>query len=76
MSTIWLTVDVAPGTDITNACQDAVALANRTCITIWFDFNGVKCLARPGDNPEGIQASWRVEMKKDTPNRIASDSAS
>lgn len=55
MSTLWLTVEVSPGADIKDACRDAVALAGRPGLTIWFDFNGVKCLARAGDDSRGYR---------------------
>lgn len=73
MSNLWLTVEVAPGTGIGAACKEAVAVAQRTGLTIWFDFNGVKCLARAGDDPSRIEANWRLRLEENGPHRIASD---
>ena len=72
MSTLWLTVEVSPGADIKDACRDAVVLAGRTGLTIWFDFNGVKCLAHADDDPSRIAAAWEISMKS-TPRQIAGD---
>ena len=74
MSSLWLTVEVAPGADISSTCDEAVALASKAEITIWFSFNGVKCLARPNDNPRGIEADWnRVFDSNGGGYQIASD---
>ncbi len=75
MSSLWLTVEVAPGTDIKTACIETVALANLTCLTIWFDFNGVKCLARKGDNPMKIVEHWNEQTASNTEGKylIAKD---
>lgn len=64
MSVLWLTVEVAPGSSIQEAAPEAVALANKTGITIWFDFNGVRCLARAGDNPDMIVADFFAQIRK------------
>ena len=64
MSVLWLTVEVAPGSDIREVADEAVALANKTGITIWFDFNGVRCLARAGDNPDMIVADFFAQIRK------------
>ena len=64
MSVLWLTVEVAPGYSIKEAAPEAVALANKTGITIWFDFNGVRCLARAGDKPDMIVADFFAQIRK------------
>jgi hypothetical protein len=74
MSSLWLIVEVRPGADIAEACRDSVALAGRLGIVVWFGFNGVKCLARPGDNPEKIEAECNyILADRNTGVRIASD---
>lgn len=71
---LWLTVEVAPGSGIVRTCDEAVALAEKLGITIWFDFNGVKCLARAGDHPRRLEASWnRVMAAKGAGIQIAAD---
>lgn len=62
MSNLWITVEVPPGATISSACDQAVALANKIELTIWFKFNGIKCLALPGDNPRKIESNWRRLM--------------
>ena len=75
MSKLWLTVEVSPGADLNGTCADAVELAKKTGLTIWFDFNGIKCLARAGDDPRRIAADWdRVMDSKGHGNQISSDS--
>lgn len=73
MSNLWLTVQVSPGAHIAMTCDEAVELADKTGLAIWFDFNGVRCLARPGDNPRGIEADWNKKMEMKGDHRIASD---
>ena len=63
MSNIWLTVEVSPGAEIGRTCDEAIALAERIGITIWFNFNGVKCLARAGDDPRRLEADWNWNMQ-------------
>lgn len=75
MSNLWLTVEVRPGGDLSSTCAEAVVLAGKTGLTIWFDFNGVKCLARAGDDPQRIEADWnRVMDSKGRGLQIAGDS--
>lgn len=48
---LFLDVEVSGGTSIEEAAQDAIDLANRIDITVLFRFNGVRCMACPGDDP-------------------------
>ena len=73
MSNLWLTVDVQPGASISSACNEAIALAGRIGITIWFNFNGVKCLACKGDDPRRLEADWNRAMSSKASYKIASD---
>ncbi len=73
-SNLWLTVEVALGAGIEQTCDDAVLLAARTGLSIWFDFNGVKCLAREGDDPRRIEEAWGIALKRPPGHgRIARD---
>ena len=72
MSGLWITVEAAPGSNIDDVTKQAVALANKLEMTVWFDFNGVKCLARPGDDAMALKHSWERELKASKPFRIAS----
>lgn len=74
MSNLWLTVEVSPGSDIGSACDEAIALAERIGIAIWFKFNGVTCLARKGDDPRRLEADWSMVMASNGRGiQIASD---
>ena len=70
-STLWLDVEVSPGSDISEACQDAIALAEQLGITIWFEFNGVKCGARPGDDWKRLAEVWNGCLQSDSPHKVA-----
>jgi len=77
MGNIWLTVEAQPGAEIGRTCEEAIALAERMDITIWFGFNGVKCLARKGDDPRRLEADWNRAMASKTEiYKIASDNGS
>lgn len=73
MSNIWLTVEIAPGSDIGKTCDEAIALAGKLEVTVWFDFNGVRCLARKGDDPRGLENDWREQIISKHDYKIASD---
>ena len=71
IESLSLKVEASPGADITQTCREAVALANHLRLHIWFDFNGVQCLARVGDDPEAIEESWRNELASQHQYKIA-----
>lgn len=73
MSGLWLTLEVAPGACVGDVCKEAVRLANFLGVCVWFNFNSVKCLARPGDDPERIYESWDRELTSNHTYKIASD---
>jgi hypothetical protein len=54
MSNLSITVEVLPGTDVTVAAREAIDLANRLGVTVHYDFNGVLCIAAPGDDHESL----------------------
>ncbi len=70
-NTLWLDVQVAPGSDIYQTCRDGIALSNLLGITIWFDFNGVKCCARPGDCPDSLAEAWNATLQSKSTFKIA-----
>ena len=72
MSGLWITVEASPGSDIDSITKQAVKLADKLEMTVWFNFNGVKCLARPGDDAMALKHSWERELKSAKPFRIAS----
>jgi hypothetical protein len=73
MSALWLTVEASPGSDIYTACEEAVALADKLALSVWFDFNGVKVLACRGDDPKRIARSWSESLESKRRYKIASD---
>lgn len=71
LSTLWLNVKISPASDIEQACQDAIALADDLGVTVWFDFNDVTCGARPGDDWKLLVANWRKNMLGKSPQKVA-----
>ena len=69
--TLWINVEVSPGSDIKTACRDAIALANDLGLTVWFNFNGVKCGARPGDDCDLLIENWSGCLKSNSKNKVA-----
>ena len=54
MSNLRITAEVRPGTDVTTAAREAIDLANHLRVAIRYKFNGVLCLAAPGDDHESL----------------------
>ena len=50
MSALSITVDIRPGASTESAASEAIDLANRLSVLIRYKFNGVTCLAVPGDD--------------------------
>lgn len=71
-SCIDLTIKISPGTDLARAYKAALSLAKELGITIWFNFNGVECLARPTDNGKGFVKAYMTALKSDKQFKIAS----
>lgn len=46
------------GAHIKRVCEDAVELAAKLGIDVWFEFNGVHVLARPDDHPLMVEKAW------------------
>ena len=46
---LMLNVEIIPGTDIKDACNDAIMLAIKMNMMIGFDFNGIKTHVVPQD---------------------------
>lgn len=73
MSNLWITVEVAPGCGIESACADAVALSKRLGITVWFNFNGVRCLADERTDPQRLESAWNDALLSSYTHKVASD---
>ncbi|MDE1997980.1 MAG: hypothetical protein KGI52_03520 [Burkholderiales bacterium] len=66
-----LKIEFLAGEDIDNACREAVRLANILRVTVDFDFNGVKVMAKPDVDPKELAELWSVEMKSKRQYKIA-----
>lgn len=71
-SDIYIDVKAYGGADIANVCRDMVDLANRLGITVWASLNGVRTLARPGDDPTALFRQWDRASSSSRPYKYAS----
>ncbi len=71
MSNFFLRLEAIPGRDILRCSHEAINLANKLELTVTFDFNGVRCMACPGDNPESLAKETLTIMTRDYPHNIA-----
>lgn len=63
-------VDVYAGSHIPAVIKQMVDLANRVQIDVWAKLNGVRTLARAGDDPEKLAEAWNREMQSDKPEHV------
>ena len=63
-----LKLEFAAGEDIGNACCEAIRIANLLRVTVDFDFNGVKVMAKPGACPQELADEWLSVLK--SPHQI------
>ena len=54
-----------PGETIRSASEKAVMLANELGVIITWKFNGVKCIACPGDSPEKIVEFYFQKLRNE-----------
>lgn len=59
-----LTLEITPGCSIERACEDAQRVANMLHIDVEFDFNGVRCLARPQGYAELLAERQQAEQDR------------
>ena len=60
-----LTIEIGLGTSIEDACEDACRIARILGCAIEFEFNGVRCVARPiSPNSRELAAKWREELER------------
>ena len=52
------------GQDITDACHEMVALADKHGEAVLMEFNGIKLAAAPGDNPQDTVDAYHAEMQR------------
>ena len=66
-----LKLEFLAGTDIDSACLEAARIANLLRVTVDFDFNGVKVMAKPDVCPKELAEVWAVEMGSKRQIKIA-----
>ena len=71
MNTFNLRLESFPGADIDSCCRDACRLADQLAIVVMFPFNGVICMARPGDNPQELALVWEYELRSKHEYKLA-----
>lgn len=54
MSNFFLRLEAIGGTLIDDAAAQAIRIANQLQVTVMFDFNGVSCMACPGDDAKSL----------------------
>jgi hypothetical protein len=57
-----ITLDFLAGTDIADACVDAVNESARLECTVYFMFNRVLVVARRDDDPAELRGEWEKAM--------------
>jgi hypothetical protein len=60
---LYIDLNVYGGAFIPSVIRQMVELANRIGISVWAELNGVRTLARVGDDPEKIHAAWEEAGK-------------
>jgi len=60
---LYIEVSVYGGARIPNVIKEMVELADRMKISVWASLNGVRTLARIGDDAEKIHAAWEEAVK-------------
>jgi hypothetical protein len=71
MSDLVLELHARPGSSIDGASHQACTMASDLGVTIRFAFNGVTCIACPGDRPERLVEAWNAAMDGKAPYRVA-----
>lgn len=71
MTAISINVEVLPTTSIFVASHDAMRLAEKLGITVTFEFNGVYCMAVPGDDWAGLADECLKQMELRCPYKVA-----
>lgn len=71
MNTFNLRLEPFSGADIDSCCRDACRLADQLAIVVTFPFNGVNCMARPGDDPGQLAFVWNYELRSTHEYKLA-----
>ena len=66
-----LKLEFLVGTEITDACSEAIRVANLLRLVVIFDFNQVSVMAKPGACPKELSKAVMHEMGSSKTVRIA-----
>lgn len=64
MNSFQLKLEAFGGADISDCAREACRLAGRLGVVVMFDFNGVSCMACPGDDPTALANAFHKELAK------------
>lgn len=62
MTTFSINLDPLPGSTAEEVCWNAIRIATQLRVLVCFSFNGIRCMARPGDD-------W-ISMRKNLDARL------
>ncbi len=71
MTKLQMKIEPYAGSDIKDVCNEAVRIAKKLYVDIWFEFNGVQVLARPTDNPLKIVDDFHRSINSKSKHKIA-----
>lgn len=60
------------GADVKATAEQAVSVADKLGIMIEYDFNGVTCMARPGDCPDSLAEDYHRALNNGIKFKVAS----
>lgn len=61
-----LPLEFLAGTSIEQAAEDAQKVANLLRVGVQFEFNGVTCVAAPGEDYLRLVKNWTAELERGT----------
>lgn len=64
-------LDCSPGSEITDAFQEAIELSNRIQFAVEFDFNGVTCFVKPNGSVRKGVDEWNEALKSKSKHKFA-----
>jgi len=71
MGILTITAEAPGGADIRDCSRDAVRLAGLMGVGVRFSFNGVCCMARPGDDPALLADDYMRALHSQSDIKIA-----
>lgn len=71
LESLYLDVEVYAGSNIPDAIRQLSMLSTRLGIGVWASMNGVRVLAKPGDDWRDIERGWDDAIKAKWPTASA-----